>query len=87
MQWVRNYDPRPKQTSLIRQALIITLGGNILLAGIKGLVAYISGSAALPDAANSISDVVYSLLIIWGYGCPATLTFASSGHSAASNRW
>jgi cation diffusion facilitator family transporter len=67
MRWVRNYEAQPKQSSLYRQALIITLGGNILLASTKGLVAYISGSVALySDAANSISDVVYSLLIILG---------------------
>lgn len=48
-------------------AITITLGGNILLAAGKGVVAYLSGSAAVySDAANSISDVVYSLLMVLG---------------------
>jgi cation diffusion facilitator family transporter len=47
--------------------MTITLAGNILLATAKGLVAYLSGSVALfADAANSISDVVYSLLMVFG---------------------
>jgi len=67
MRWVRDYRPQPQQNRLYRTALIITLGGNILLATSKALVAWISGSAAIyADAANSISDVVYSLLMVVG---------------------
>ena len=67
MRWVRDYKPQKEQNRLYRNAILITLGGNILLAGSKGVVAAISGSAAIyADAANSISDVVYSLLMVAG---------------------
>ena len=47
--------------------MAITLGGNVLLAVAKGIVAWLSGSAAIySDAANSISDVVYSILMVLG---------------------
>ena len=52
---------------MYNQALTLTLIGNVLLAVSKGAVAYISGSVALfADAANSASDVVYSLLMVVG---------------------
>ncbi|MCX6056429.1 MAG: cation diffusion facilitator family transporter [Chloroflexi bacterium] len=67
MQWVRNHKPRVDDNRLYKQALIITLSGNLLLAVSKGLVAWVSHSAAIyADAANSISDVVYSLLMVVG---------------------
>lgn len=67
MRWIRDYSPQPDQSRLYKQAMIITLAGNIILASSKGLVAYLSGSVALySDAANSISDVVYSLLMVLG---------------------
>jgi len=67
MRWVRDYKPQKDQNRLYRNAILITLGGNILLAGSKAVVAAISGSAAIyADAANSISDVVYSLLMVAG---------------------
>jgi cation diffusion facilitator family transporter len=67
MQWIRDYKPDPKAAGLFRRALVITLGGNIILAAGKGAAAYLSGSAALySDAANSISDVLYSLLMVLG---------------------
>jgi cation diffusion facilitator family transporter len=47
--------------------MIITLGGNLVLALAKGFVAWVSGSAAVySDAANSVSDVIYSLLMVLG---------------------
>jgi len=67
MRWVRDYSPQPEISSLYRQALAITVTGNVALAGIKGLVAYLSGSVALyADAANSVADVIYSLLMVFG---------------------
>lgn len=67
MRWVRDYKPQTEQNKLYRTAIIITLGGNLLLAAGKGIVAAVSGSAAIyADAANSISDVVYSLLMVLG---------------------
>ena len=67
MQWIRDYKPDLEATRLFRQALVITLTGNIVLAVGKGAAAYFSGSVALyADAANSVSDVLYSLLMVLG---------------------
>ena len=67
MQWVRNHQPNPEQERFYRVAIFITLGGNLLLAVAKGIVAYLSGSAAIySDAANSVSDVIYSVLMVLG---------------------
>ena len=67
MRWVRDYKPQQDQNKLYRTALIITVTGNLLLASGKGIVAWLTGSAAIyADAANSISDVVYSLLMVVG---------------------
>lgn len=67
MRWVRDYKPQPDQNKLYSTALLITIGGNVLLAVSKAIVAWLSGSAAVfADAANSISDVVYSLMMVIG---------------------
>jgi cation diffusion facilitator family transporter len=67
MRWVRDYKPQHETNRLYRNAMIITLGGNLLLAAGKGLVAWLTHSAAIyADAANSVSDVVYSLLMVVG---------------------
>ena len=67
MQWVREYTPQPENKRLYSQAIAITIIGNVLLALGKGLAAYLSGSVAiLADAANSLSDVLYSLLMMLG---------------------
>ncbi len=47
--------------------IIITLIGNLVLAVSKGWIASVTGSAALySDTANSISDVIYSILVAIG---------------------
>jgi cation diffusion facilitator family transporter len=67
MNWVRNYAPQEGHKRLFRTALLITVSGNIVLAIGKGIAAYLSGSVALyADAANSVSDVLYSLLMVLG---------------------
>lgn len=67
MQWIRDYKPDLEAARLFRRALVITLAGNIVLAVGKGAAAYYSGSVALyADAANSVSDVLYSLLMVLG---------------------
>jgi cation diffusion facilitator family transporter len=67
MRWVRDYSPQPETSRLYRNALIVTITGNVLLAASKGFVAWLSGSVALyADAANSISDVIYSFLMVFG---------------------
>ena len=67
MRWVRDYAPQPDVARQYRRAIIITVVGNVLLAVSKGAVAILSGSVALyADAANSVSDVVYSFLMVFG---------------------
>jgi cation diffusion facilitator family transporter len=67
MQWTRPANPQPDRHHQYNIAMAVTLGGNILLAVSKGTVAYLSHSVALyADAANSASDVLYSLLLIVG---------------------
>lgn len=67
MRWVRDYKPQQEQNRLYRIAIVITLCGNVLLASSKGVVAWLTGSAAIyADAANSVSDVVYSILMMVG---------------------
>jgi len=67
MQWVRKQSIDKNQKKIYRKAMIFTLSGNILLASSKAIIAYLSGSVALfADAANSISDVIYSIMMVWG---------------------
>jgi len=67
MQLVRESQPDPQRRRLLRQASWITLAGNLALATGKGAVAYVSGSVAIyADAANSVSDLAYSLLMVLG---------------------
>ncbi|MCD6284593.1 MAG: cation diffusion facilitator family transporter, partial [Anaerolineae bacterium] len=67
MQFIREARPDPERRRRLKRALFITILGNLGLAVGKGIVAAISGSAALyADAANSISDVFYSLLMSLG---------------------
>ena len=67
MQWIRDHHPDPGKIQALKTAIVITMVGNIILAVGKGIVSYISGSIALyADAANSVSDVVYSLAIVIG---------------------
>ncbi|MBM3136935.1 MAG: cation diffusion facilitator family transporter, partial [Chloroflexi bacterium] len=67
MRWIRDIEPNSQLTSKFKRALLITLFGNLLLAGVKSAAAFLTGSAALlADAINSISDVLYSILLIAG---------------------
>ncbi len=67
MQWVREVERDVRRERLYRRAIVITLGGNVLLAVLKALAAAFSGSVALyADAANSVSDVFYSFTIAFG---------------------
>ena len=84
MRWTRDHTPDPQQNRLYRKALTITVAGNILLAIAKGIAAYTTGSAALfSDAANSLSDVIYSgmmVLVLWVALQPPDLNHPQ-GHS------
>lgn len=67
MKWTRPSIPNSGKTKIYRTALIITLIGNLLLAIGKGTAAWLTNSAALySDAANSISDVFYSIMMVIG---------------------
>lgn len=67
MQWIREHQPDPSVIRAYYLALIITLGGNFLLAAGKGIAAYLTGSTALyADAANSVADLVYSIAMVVG---------------------
>jgi cation diffusion facilitator family transporter len=67
LQRVRREFPDPHRQRWYRQAILIAVAGNVLLAVVKGLVAWFSGSSAvLSDAANSLSDTLYSLLMAGG---------------------
>lgn len=67
MQLIRDHYPDPERDQAYKTALIITLAGNVLLAAGKGIVSYLTGSAALyADTANSVSDVIYSLALTVG---------------------
>jgi cation diffusion facilitator family transporter len=67
MRWTRDYTQQKEERTLYRQAMIITITGNILLAIAKAIGAYLTGSVSLyADAANSASDVLYSLLMVLG---------------------
>ena len=67
MRWIREVNQQDQNNRLFNQALLITILGNLLLATGKGIVAAISGSVSLyAEAANSISDVFYSLFMVLG---------------------
>lgn len=67
MRWIRDIKPDSELSSKFKRALLITLFGNLFLAGVKSAAAYLTGSTALfADAINSISDVLYSILLIAG---------------------
>jgi cation diffusion facilitator family transporter len=67
MRLIRDYEPKSELSRQFRYALVITLSGNILLAVVKSIAARMSGSSAIyADAVNSISDVLYSILLVIG---------------------
>ena len=67
MKTVRDYQPAEQTRKWYVRAFYITIIGNLLLVAIKAVVASLTGSAALyAETANSASDVVYSLLMVFG---------------------
>ena len=67
LQYVRRESPDAGRQRLYRQAILVAVVGNVLLAAVKGAVAWFSGSSAvLSDAANSLSDTLYSLMMAAG---------------------
>lgn len=67
MKTIRDYQPEEQTRKWYVRAFEITIIGNLLLVAIKAVVAAFTGSAALyAETANSASDVVYSLLMVFG---------------------
>ena len=67
MLWTRPAHPQKERDTYYWTAIIITVIGNVLLAVGKSVAAKLTGSVALyADAANSISDVLYSVLMALG---------------------
>lgn len=67
MRWIRSYHSQENLSVHYKRAILIILGGNIFLAVTKSFAAYWSASTAMyADAVNSISDVVYSILLVVG---------------------
>ncbi len=67
LQNVRQEEQNADRQRLYRQAIIVALLGNLLLAAMKSSVAWFSDSSAVfSDAANSIADLLYSLLMAGG---------------------
>ena len=67
VQRVRPGRSDPRRQRLYRQAILVAIVGNVLLAVAKGTVAWFSDSSAvLSDAANSFSDTLYSLFMAAG---------------------
>jgi len=67
MQWIRNHTANLVEDGIFKKALLITFFGNLFLAVFKGMSAYLTGSSALyADAANSVSDVLYSMMMVLG---------------------
>lgn len=75
-----------ERQQLYRRAILIAIGGNILLAAAKGFVAWLSGSSAIfSDAANSLSDSLYSLFM--GLGLYLSLRPADESHPQGHSRF
>ena len=61
---VRAGTHEPRHSGLYLRAIVILIAGNTLLAGVKGLLAFMTGSSAIfSDAASSLSDIFYSMLL------------------------
>ena len=67
MKYYSDHKRSNENNQQLYRALVITLCGNVFLAVIKSLAAKYSGSSAVTaDAYNSISDVLYSVMLVIG---------------------
>ncbi len=67
VQQIREEREDHSRRRLYRYAILVAVAGNTLLVVTKGLVAWTTGSSAvLSDAANSLSDTLYSFLMAAG---------------------
>ncbi|MFW6022418.1 MAG: cation diffusion facilitator family transporter [Halanaerobiaceae bacterium] len=61
---MRSEETDSQKIKQYKKAIFIAIGGNVFLTIIKGLLAWISGSSAVfSDAANSLSDTLYSVIM------------------------
>ncbi len=64
MKRVRSETLNSRRQLLYKRAIYIAIGGNAFLAVVKGFLAWWSGSSAVfSDAANSLSDTLYSIFM------------------------
>ncbi len=64
MKRIRSEELDSRRNLLYKRAILIAICGNLLLTVIKGVLAWISGSSAVfSDAANSLSDALYSIIM------------------------
>jgi cation diffusion facilitator family transporter len=83
---VRREPPDRLRQRLYRRAILIALVGNMVLAVAKAVVAWMSRSSALlSDAANSLSDTLYSLLM--AVGLYVAQQPADEGHPQGHSRF
>jgi cation diffusion facilitator family transporter len=83
---VRSEVPDLEKQRLYRNAVLVAIGGNALLAAAKGVVAWTTGSSAIfSDAANSLSDTLYSLLM--GIGLYLAQRPADESHPQGHGRF
>lgn len=67
MRVIRQATINKENTTSFRNAMVVTVVGNVFLTALKAYGARVSGSVALyADAVNSISDMIYSLLLAFG---------------------
>ncbi len=77
-------DPRLRKS--YNRAIAILIGGNAVLALMKGLLAWATGSSAIfSDAANSLADTLYSILL--GVGLSLSQKPADISHPQGHSRF
>lgn len=86
LQQVRHEHVDYERQQLYRKAILIAIGGNLLLTAAKGFIAWLSGSSAIfSDAANSLSDSLYSLFM--GLGLYLSQRPADETHPQGHSRF
>ncbi|MFW6035007.1 MAG: cation diffusion facilitator family transporter [Halothermotrichaceae bacterium] len=83
---MRSEVPDTQKQNLYKKAIMIAIGGNLLLALFKGVLAWFIGSSAIfSDAANSLSDTLYSILM--GMGLYLSQRPADESHPQGHSRF
>lgn len=83
---VRPEKHNPEQHLTYKNAVLIAFAGNFVLAILKSFLAWLTGSSAIfSDAANSISDTFYSILM--GLGLHLSQRPADQSHPQGHSRF